>query len=194
MNQFMKGGKNPDDLNFDGAAYGGKGGMNTSYSSVPDSPPGSSAGMPEKAWDPTGTGGMASEMRSPGLPLLHNDAMGPSRNNSLASPIRTQSPGLPSTFPPPTSSVNRGFSASPHAPSRMGSTGPQAGGYSAPGSPQNRSPGSPAPHDMYGMARVNSPGPLLQSNRGPGSPGPQGPYNGGYRGGEGAYWNNGGQR
>ncbi|KAI3321574.1 glycoside hydrolase family 16 protein [Xylariaceae sp. AK1471] len=186
LERFKKEGGNPDKLNFDGAAYEGpvgKGSMFSTYSPVPDSPPGSSAGPPEKAWDPTGSDGMASGMRSP-VPLLNGESMGPSRNNSFASPNHPQSPGLPPSFPPPASPVNRGFSTSSHAPSRAGSTGSQAGGYGgrmnspAPGSP-HRGPGSPAPHDVYGMSRLNSPGPM--SNRGPGSPGPQGGYNGGYR-------------
>ncbi|KAJ8120011.1 hypothetical protein ONZ43_g3171 [Nemania bipapillata] len=185
LERFRKEGRNPDDLNFDGAEYGGaagKGGMMSSYAAVSDSPPGSSAGPPEKAWDPTGSDGAAS-----GMPLLHN--------NGLASPIHAQSPGLPPAYPLPVSPVSRSFSASPHAPSRMGSTGPQVGGYPsrmnspAPGSPQTRGTGSPAPHDMYGMSRINSPGPM-QSNRGPASPGPQG----GHGGNDGGYWNNGGYR
>ncbi|KAI1176460.1 concanavalin A-like lectin/glucanase domain-containing protein [Nemania sp. FL0916] len=182
LEQFKKSGRNPDALNFDGTEYGGaagKGGMTSSYSAIADSPPGSSAGLPEKAWDPTG---------SDGMPLLHNDAMGAPRNNGLASPIHAQSPGLPPAYPLPSSPVNRSFSASPHAPSRMGSASSHASGYpnrmnsTGPGSPQMRGPGSPAPHDMYGMSRINSPGPM-QPNRGPGSPGPHG-----------GYWNNGNQR
>ncbi|KAI1427127.1 concanavalin A-like lectin/glucanase domain-containing protein [Xylaria sp. FL1777] len=174
LERFKKEGRNPDDLNFDGTEYvgaAGKGGFVSSYSAISNSPPGSSAGPPEKGWDPTRSDGMAS-----GMPLLKE-------MNGLASPTHPQSPGFP-----PSSPVNRGFSASPHAPSRMGSTGPQVGGYSdrvnspGPNSPHMRSPGSPAPHDMYGMSRINSPGPM-QSNRGPGSPGPQG-----------GYWNNGGSR
>jgi hypothetical protein len=189
LERFKKEGRNPDKLNFDGVAYDGsvgKGGMLSTYSSVPDSPPGSSAGPPEKTWDPTGSDGMVSGMRST-VPLLHG-----------GSADHPQSPGLPPPFPPPASPVNRGFSTSPRAPSRAGSTGPQAGGYSdrvnspAPGSP-HRSPSSPAPHDVYGMSRLNSPGPML--NRGPGSPGPRGGQNGGPGGNsEGGYWNNGGYR
>ncbi|KAI8627799.1 glycoside hydrolase family 16 protein [Xylariaceae sp. FL1651] len=192
LERFKKEGRNPDELAFDGAEYGGptvKGSMVSSYAAIPDSPPGSSAGPPEKAWDPTGTNVVTPGIRSP-MPLLHDDPTNP----------RVRSPGSPPSFPPPSSPVNRNFSTSPHAPSRMGSTGPQAGGYSGmarmnsptPTSPQNRSPGSPAPHDMYGMSRMNSPGPMSQSNRGPGSPGPQG--NHGHGGGEGGYWNNGGYR
>ncbi|KAI1824980.1 concanavalin A-like lectin/glucanase domain-containing protein [Xylaria intraflava] len=191
LERFKESGRNPDDLNFDGTEYigaSGKGGMSGTYSPLVESPPGSSAGPPEKAWDP-----MVSDMKSHTMPLLRDEAPGPLRNNSLASPIRTQSPGLPPSFPPPSSPpVNRGFSNSPHAPSRMGSTGPQAGGYTdrvdSPGlgSPQARSPGSPPPHDMYGMARINSPGPV-QSNHGPASPGP-------YRDNDGGYWNDGSHR
>ncbi|KAI0403123.1 concanavalin A-like lectin/glucanase domain-containing protein [Xylaria palmicola] len=168
LERFKKGGRNPDDLQFDGMEYAGaagKGGMMSSYSAIADSPPGSSAGPAEKPWDPTRSDAAAS-----GTPLLHNEMTGPSRNNSRASPI-PQSPGLPPSYPLPASPVNRGFSASPYAPSRMGSTGSQAGGY--PG--RVNSPGSPAQHDMYGMSRMNSPGPM-QSNRGPGSPGHRGGY------------------
>ncbi|KAI1196313.1 concanavalin A-like lectin/glucanase domain-containing protein [Nemania serpens] len=183
LERFKKSGRNPDELNFDGTEYGGattKGGMMSSYSAVAPSPPGSSAGPPEKTWDPTG---------SDGMPLLH------SRNTGLGSPTHPQSPGLPPSYPLPASPINRSFSASPHGPSRAGSTGPRAAGYPgrmnspAPGSPQARGPGSPAPHDMYSMSRINSPGPM-QTNRGPGSPRSPGPQ-GGYGGGEGGYWNNG---
>ncbi|KAI8952164.1 concanavalin A-like lectin/glucanase domain-containing protein [Xylaria longipes] len=187
LERFRKGGRNPDDLNFDGTEYigaAGKGGMMSSYTAIADSPPGSSAGPPEKTWDPTGSDGVTS-----GMPLLHNEARAPSRNNGLASPVHPPSPGLPPSYPPPASPVNRGFSASPHAPSRMGSTGPGRLNSPAPGSPQARSPGSPAPHDMYGMSRINSPGPM-QSNRGPGSPGPHG----GHGGNDGGYWNGNGYR
>ncbi|KAK5636904.1 hypothetical protein RRF57_012616 [Xylaria bambusicola] len=184
LERFKKGGRNPDDLDFDGTEYvgaAGKGGLISSkYSAITDSPPGSSAGPPEKAWDPMGSDGANS-----GMPLLNREVNGPSRQNSLASPIHAQSPGFP-----PSSPVNRGFSTSPYVPSRSGSTGPQADIYTdrvnspGPNSPHMRSPGSPSPHDMYGMSRVNtnSPGPM-QSPRGPGSPGPQG-----------GYWNNGGHR
>ncbi|GAP90226.1 putative glycosyl hydrolase family 16 [Rosellinia necatrix] len=172
LERFRKEGRNPDDLQFSGTEYvgaAGKGGMSGSYSAIADSPPGSSAGPPEKTWDPMGSDGMTS-----GMPLLHNEGAAPLRNG-LTSPVHSQSPGLPPAYPLPSSPVNRGHSASPYAPTRMGSTGP--------GSPQARSPGSPAPHDMYGMARVNSPGPM-QLNHGPGSPGPQGDYwNGGGGGG-----------
>lgn len=177
LERFTKGGRNPDGLNFDGMEYkgaAGKGGMSGSYSAIVDSPPGSSAGPPEKTWDPTGSDGISS-----GMPLLHND--GNATRNGLTSPVHSQSPGLPPSYPLPASPVNRGFSASPHAPSRMGSTGP--------GSPlQARGPGSPAPGDPYGMSRINSPGPM-QLNHGPGSPGSQSPY-----GGNDGYWNNGGHR
>lgn len=178
LERFKKGGRNPDNLNFDGMEYqgaAGKGGISGSYSAIVDSPPGSSAGPPEKTWDPTSSDGMSS-----GMPLLHND--GNATRNGLTSPVHPPSPGLPPSYPLPASPVNRGFSASPHAPSRMGSTGP--------GSPQQaRGPGSPAPVDIYGMSRINSPGPM-QSNHGPGSPGSQG----GYGGGNDGYWNNGGHR
>ncbi|XXH03200.1 hypothetical protein Hte_009597 [Hypoxylon texense] len=76
MERFKKEGGNPDALAFDGAEYGGKGGMATTTTTtttyaVPDSPPGSSAGPPQKAWDPVGSSapGPAS------MPLLRDDAM-----------------------------------------------------------------------------------------------------------------------
>ncbi|KAI0204077.1 concanavalin A-like lectin/glucanase domain-containing protein [Astrocystis sublimbata] len=182
LERFKKGGRNPDDLDFDGMEYtgaAGKGGMTSSYAAVADSPPGSSAGPPEKAWDPTGSEGV-----SQGMPLLHNEVRAPSRNNSPASPTYPQSPGLPPSYPLPASPVNRGFSASPRAPSRTGSAGPGRMNSPGPGMPMSRGTGSPSPHDMYGMSRINtnSPGPM-QPQRGPNSPGPQDGYwgNGGYR-------------
>ncbi|KAI1816108.1 glycoside hydrolase family 16 protein [Poronia punctata] len=202
LERFKKEGRNPDTLNFDGAEYGGstgKGGVLSTYSAVPDSPPGSSAGPPEKAWDPTGSNGLGSSAVTP-LPLLHGEGKGASRNNSLVSPYRSESPGAAPTFPLPASPVDRSYSTSPHALSRMGSTGPQMGPYSdrvsspAPSFHQARSPSSPAPNDVYGMTRLNSPGPM--PNRGPGSPGPQGGYptGDGRTGDHGGYWNNGGYR
>ncbi|KAI0384414.1 glycoside hydrolase family 16 protein [Hypomontagnella monticulosa] len=182
LERFKKEGRNPDALAFDGAEYDAKSGMATATYAVPDSPPGSSAGPPEKAWDPTGSGPGAAAM-----PLLREDAMSPrhagpapgfpppSRNNSnsYASPIRSQSPGLPPQYPLPTpqSPVNRTFSPSnANAPMRHGSPGPQAGGY--------------------GVPRINSPAP----NRGPGSPsyGPGSPQSQRPNYGPGPYGGNGG--
>lgn len=57
MNRFRKSRGNFDDLAFDGAdaAAAGKGpSVNVGYA-IPDSPPASAAGPPEKAWDPTGS-------------------------------------------------------------------------------------------------------------------------------------------
>ncbi|KAK7750351.1 hypothetical protein SLS62_007759 [Diatrype stigma] len=57
MNRFRKSRGNFDDLGFDGAdaAAAGKGpSVNVGYA-IPDSPPASAAGPPEKAWDPTGS-------------------------------------------------------------------------------------------------------------------------------------------
>ncbi|CAJ2504574.1 Uu.00g119680.m01.CDS01 [Anthostomella pinea] len=124
LERFQKEGRNPDNLGFDGTEYGGamnKGGMYgvSSYYAVPDSPPGSSAGPPEKAWDPT------SAAVAPGMPLL--------RNNSFGSQ-HPQSPGLPPSFPLPQSPVDRGHSTS-SASNRMGSPGPT--------SPPGRGPASP---------------------------------------------------
>ncbi|KAI0173686.1 glycoside hydrolase family 16 protein [Hypoxylon sp. FL1284] len=169
LERFKKEGRNPDALDFDGTEYNPKGGMETTTYAVSDSPPGSSAGPPEKAWDPTGSGGAAA------VPLLRNNTMspplaspghgpaGPLRNNSLAS-VRSQSPGMPLQFQPPapSSPVNRSFSPS-NASMRMGSPGPQAGPYGAPriNSPApGRGPGSPVspqygygPSSGYGGAR-----------------------------------------
>ncbi|KAI0162052.1 concanavalin A-like lectin/glucanase domain-containing protein [Xylariaceae sp. FL1272] len=182
LEMFKKSGRDPDALNFSGTEY--KGAAVSSYGPVPgsDSPPASSHGVAEKAWDPT-----HSTIPSP-MPLLHQDStsrvaspgpQGPSRNGSFASTMRSQDPGMPPSFPPPTSPVNRSFSNSSQAVSRSMTGGSQSAGY-APlnrvNSPVSsagsvRTPGSPAPHDMYGMSRM-SPGP----NRGPSSPGPQGDY------------------
>ena len=55
LNRFRKS-RGPDDLAFDGDDAGmvDKGpSVNVGYA-IPDSPPGSSAGPPEKTWDPTG--------------------------------------------------------------------------------------------------------------------------------------------
>ncbi|KAI0884021.1 glycoside hydrolase family 16 protein [Annulohypoxylon maeteangense] len=148
LERFKREGRDPDALAFDGTEY--KGAMATAAYAVPDSPPGSSAGPPEKAWDPTGPGAATAAM-----PLLRDDAMsqrvggpapssvGPQRNNSFPSPIHTQSPGQSPQIPAPTpiSPVNRTFSPS-NASMRMGSPGPQAGGY---GSPRINSPTSPRP-------------------------------------------------
>lgn len=160
LERFKKEGRNPDALAFDGAEYDAKSGMATTTYAM-DSPPGSAAGPPEKAWDPTGSGATGAAM-----PLLRDDAMSPhhassgsgfsgSQNNNF-SPVRSQSPGLPPQFPPPASPVNRSFSPS-NAPARMGSPGAQSG---------------------YGVPRINSPAP----NRGPGSPGSPGAGHGPYGG------------
>ncbi|KAI1801545.1 glycoside hydrolase family 16 protein [Daldinia bambusicola] len=66
MERFKREGRDPDSLAFDGTEY--KGGMSTTSYALPDSPPGSSAGPPEKTWDPTGSSGPAA------VPLLHNNA------------------------------------------------------------------------------------------------------------------------
>lgn len=55
MDRYRKS-RGPDDLAFDGADASGVGkgpSVNVGYA-IPDSPPGSSAGPPEKTWDPTG--------------------------------------------------------------------------------------------------------------------------------------------
>ncbi|KAI1392628.1 glycoside hydrolase family 16 protein [Hypoxylon trugodes] len=169
LERFKKEGRDPDALAFNGAEYDAKtGGAVTTTYAVPDSPPGSSAGPPEKAWDPTSSGAAGA---GAAMPLLRDDAMspriasprpgpgGPPRNGSFASPIRSQSPGLPPQFPAPNpqSPMNRSFSPA-NAPMRMGSPGPQNGGYGGP--------------------RMNSPAP----NRGPGSPASPGPNYGQYGG------------
>ncbi|KAI1261663.1 concanavalin A-like lectin/glucanase domain-containing protein [Xylariaceae sp. FL1019] len=153
LDMFKKSGQDPDSLAFDGTAYRGKGAV-SSYGPVPDSdsPPASSHGVAEKAWDPTN-----SAMPSP-MPLLHQDS-----TNRVASPLAS-----------PTSPVNRSFSNSSQPLSRSITGSSQGGGYApinrvnSPSAGSVRSPGSPAPYDMYGMSRM-SPGP----SRGPSSPGPQ---------------------
>ncbi|KAI1101298.1 glycoside hydrolase family 16 protein [Jackrogersella minutella] len=154
MERFKRGGGDPDALAFDGAEYDAKSGMATTTYAMHDSPPGSSAGPPEKAWDPTGPGAAGAAM-----PLLRDDEMsprhaspgpgsaGPLRNNSLPSSVRSQSPGMPPQFPPPNpaSPVSRTYAPS-IASTRVGSPGPHS--------------------SSYGVPRINSPAP----NRGPGSP------------------------
>ncbi|KAI8958321.1 glycoside hydrolase family 16 protein [Daldinia sp. FL1419] len=101
MERFKKEGRDPDALAFDGAEYdAAKGGMAATAYSMHDSPPGSSAGPPEKAWDPTGSSGAAA------MPLLHDDAMtthragpGQTQNSSFGSPVHSQSPGFPAQPP-----------------------------------------------------------------------------------------------
>lgn len=69
MNRFRKSRGGIDDLAFDGAdaSMAAKGpSVNVGYS-IPDSPPGSSAGPPEKAWDPMGNSNNA----PPSQPLLN---------------------------------------------------------------------------------------------------------------------------
>ncbi|KAI1411340.1 glycoside hydrolase family 16 protein [Hypoxylon sp. FL1857] len=153
LERFKKEGRNPDALAFDGAEYNAKDGTATTTYAL-DSPPGSAAGPPEKAWDPTGSGAGGAAM-----PLLRDDAMSPRLANS--------GPGFagsPPQFPAPTPSspVNPSFSPS-NAPGRMGSPGAQNGGYGVPrmnslGS--NHGPGSPGspgagygPYGGYGGAR-----------------------------------------
>ncbi|KAL7621024.1 hypothetical protein AAE478_008336 [Parahypoxylon ruwenzoriense] len=133
LERFKKEGRNPDALNFDGTEYNSaaKGGMDTATYAVPDSPPGSSAGPPEMAWDPTGPGAAGAAM-----PLLRDDAM----NSRIAS----QGSG-------PQSPVNHSPS---DVPGQMGSPSHQAGAYGVPrlNSPApGRGPGSPSsPGPGYG--------------------------------------------
>ncbi|KAI0120692.1 concanavalin A-like lectin/glucanase domain-containing protein [Xylariales sp. AK1849] len=177
LERFKKEGRNPDALNFEGADYDassmGKGGnVTTAAYSIP-SPESRSNSLhsAEKAsaWDPTGSGAN-SGMRSP-MPLLRNGTNspgpqgfnGPSRNNSYVSPMQTQSPGMPSSFPVSASPARQ--LSSPNPAVRMGSPGPQAGGYSA-------------------MDRTASPGPLqsqnsFNSSRSPGGHGTGGSYGAG---------------
>ncbi|KAI1334658.1 glycoside hydrolase family 16 protein [Xylariaceae sp. FL0016] len=132
LERFKKEGRDPDTLAFDGqsTAYMGatKGGLfGASYAAVPDSPPGSAAGPPahEKAWDPTGaSAGVGSMPAVPYRDEMASPAPGAlSRNSSLG-----QTPGSPPSFPPPASPANRGFSGS-DASTRLGSPGPQDGGF-----------------------------------------------------------------
>ncbi|KAI2632868.1 concanavalin A-like lectin/glucanase domain-containing protein [Xylaria nigripes] len=113
LERFKRATTNPDDFNFDGTEYlgaAGKGGMSGTYTPIVESPPGSSAGLPEKTWDPTGA-----EPRPNNTPLLQDETTG------STSPIRSQSSGVPPSFPLPSSPVNRS--------SRMGSIGGEAGEY-----------------------------------------------------------------
>ncbi|KAI0475750.1 glycoside hydrolase family 16 protein [Xylariaceae sp. FL0804] len=121
LERFRKEGRDPDSLGYEGMDYAGaKGTMfGSSYSAVPDSPPHSAVGAPEKEWDPI-TGGS----RSP-MPLYQDNVSGPGAASS--------GPGL---SPQATSPVNRG----------VGSPGPHSNGFPSPGatSPPGRGPGSPA--------------------------------------------------
>ncbi|ORY67820.1 concanavalin A-like lectin/glucanase domain-containing protein [Pseudomassariella vexata] len=166
LERFKKEGRDPDALGYEGAEYdaatmGKSANVNTAVYSMPgngsdnDSRSNSlqsAHGMPEAAagWDATG-----SNMHSP-MPLIQNN--GPARNNSFG-PF-SQSPGMPNSFPPPTSPPNgsRSFS-SPGAQMRMGSPGPQNGGYQSLDhvqsptmmQPENRSFSAPrAPGGGYG--------------------------------------------
>lgn len=68
MNRFRKSRGGIDDLAFDGAdaSMAAKGpSVNVGYA-IPDSPPGSAAGPPEKTWDPMSNGNNA----PPSMPLL----------------------------------------------------------------------------------------------------------------------------
>ena len=162
--------------------------------SVPSTPDG---GPHEKAWEAAAIGGAAggaaaSGMRSP-VPLLRDGAQSPRVGNPgpapyhdspygsgsnlnpqdrmrspapLVSPIRTPSPGMPPSFPPPASPANRSFS-SPHAQMRVGSPGPQMGGYS--GIPRTQSPA------VMGGQQRSFTGPSYGGN------------SGGYRGNGGGY-------
>ncbi|KAI5867380.1 glycoside hydrolase family 16 protein [Durotheca rogersii] len=82
LERFRKEGRDPDALRFDGAEYKGAAGVATAAYAVPDSPPGTSAGPPAAAWDPTGPAPAPAA-----VPLLRDDAMnspvGPPRNNSF---------------------------------------------------------------------------------------------------------------
>ncbi|KAI2610500.1 glycoside hydrolase family 16 protein [Hypoxylon sp. NC1633] len=161
LERYKKEGRDPDALTFDGAEYDAKGGMNTTTYAVPDSPLGSSTGLPEKGWDPT-----ASEPAAAAMPLLRDGAMSPRlaspgpisagsvRNNGFASPTHSQSPSLPPQFPAPTpmSPTNRSFS-----PSNGSGSGVLVSGYGAPrvNNPAlNRGPGSPgSTRPGYGLSR-----------------------------------------
>ena len=99
-----------------------------------------------------------------------NNPHGDMRSPGTMSPMRTASPGMPPSGPLP-NPAQRSFS-SPNAQMRVGSPGPQQGGYG-------------------GVGRVNSPGPM-------GAPAPQRSYTnprpppmggyGGQSGGNGDYW------
>ncbi|KAI0848397.1 glycoside hydrolase family 16 protein [Daldinia vernicosa] len=110
MERFKRGGGDPDALAFDGAEYNSKSGMAATPYGMSDSPPGSSAGAPEKTWDPTGSSGAAA------MPLLRDDTMNNYRDNPGSGPA----PQIPA--PTSTSPVNRSFSPS-NAPGQTGSPG-----------------------------------------------------------------------
>jgi hypothetical protein len=185
LEQFKKDGINPDALAFEGADYNAasmrKDGMvSVAAYNVPDSRSNSLQSLhavPEKTsgWDPT-SGGMASPAMHSPMPLLRDGAQSPrigspgphgynnpSRNNSFGpmSPAQSQNPGMP---------AQRNMST-PNPSMRMGSPGPQVGGYG-------------------GMDRMGSPGPMQPQNRSFSAP--RGAD--GYRNGDYGHWNGNGYR
>ncbi|KAF3013312.1 hypothetical protein E8E14_011006 [Neopestalotiopsis sp. 37M] len=183
LEQFKKEGRNPDSLGYEGAEYNAATMsktpvVSTAAYNIPDSRSNSLSNSSlhgpattSDGWDPTSSG-----MGSPGaraaatVPLMQDSPQSPtygnpSRNNSYGpmSPVHPQSPGGPPQFLLPASPGARNMSM-PNPSMRMGSPGPQAGGYSA-------------------MDRTGSPGPMNRSFSSPRSPG----------GGDG-YWNGGGHR
>ncbi|KAI1655894.1 glycoside hydrolase family 16 protein [Daldinia decipiens] len=119
LEMYKKEGRDPDALAFDGTEYNSKSGMASTTYGLSDSPPGSSAGPPQKTWDPTGSSGAAA------MPLLRDDTMSTYRDSPGSGP--TPQIPAPTSTPP----INRSFSSSSNAPGRMGSPGPQANAYGA---------------------------------------------------------------
>ena len=89
LERFKKEGRDPDALAFDGAEYNSKSGVVATVAyTIPDSPPGSSAGPPETTWDPTSSASAATAA----MPLLRDDAMASHRDRSspgIASPTHS---------------------------------------------------------------------------------------------------------
>lgn len=196
LEQFKKEGRNPDALVYEGVDYDASsmakdGIVSTSAYAVPSDSRSNSLhslhAMPEKTsgWDPTSAGMASPGMRS-AVPLLHSDSQnsrvgspgpqgfnGPPRSNSYGpmSPVGSQSPRAPPSYPLPQSPAQRNMST-PNSAMRMGSPGPQAGGYG-------------------NMNRMGSPSPM-QSPQNQGFNSPRNP--GGYGGGDNGYYNGNGYR
>ncbi|KAK6208109.1 hypothetical protein LQW54_007156 [Pestalotiopsis sp. IQ-011] len=149
LEQFQKEGRNPDSLAYEGAGFSAAAMskapvVSTAAYNIPDSRSNSisslHSGAPNAsgAWDPTSSGMGSPGARGAAVPLMQDGPQSPtygnaSRNNSFG-PMSPQSPGGPQ------SPGARNMSMS-SASMRMGSPGPQAGGYT-------------------GLDRTGSPGPV----------------------------------
>ncbi|KAI0015086.1 glycoside hydrolase family 16 protein [Xylariomycetidae sp. FL0641] len=99
LERFKAEGRDPDELAFDGTPANKAGVMGSTSYAVLESPPASSAGPPEKAWDPTGPGAVRS-------PLMQEDH-----------------PGSPPMGSPPTAYTGAGFGGPNSPPGRRPGAG-----------------------------------------------------------------------